>query len=126
MQKPCHGCPFRSDRRFHLDSDRVNGIGDNLKDNGFFPCHMTIGFEDRNFCIGAISVLDEEGDALDNMLIRIMIGRGLIQYPIDHNVPVYESFAIAAIILGTFGNITTTQLEQLADDAENDQVHSPE
>lgn len=126
MQKPCHGCPFRSDGRFHLDSDRVDGIGDSLKDNGFFPCHMTIGFNDRNFCIGAISVLDREDDALSNMLIRMMVGRGRIQYPIAHDVPVYESFAIAAVILSTFRDMATTltQLERVTDDVERG--HSPE
>lgn len=57
LKSPCANCPFRSDKPFHLDSDRVKEIADSLRDTpeapgGTFYCHKTItynsGAEERS------------------------------------------------------------------------------
>ena len=95
MKKPCSNCPFRSDRPFHLPADRVLGIGHALTHDGSFGCHKN----NENPCIGAISVLDRQGDAMANAWVRLAARCGAIDYPIAHDVPVYASFREAAIAL---------------------------
>ena len=94
MKTPCANCPFRSDRRFYLPADRVLSIGAALANDGSFTCHKDQSC--KTPCIGAVSVLDRESDALGNCWVRIGIMCDEIEYPIAHDVPVYSSFEEAA------------------------------
>lgn len=102
MQEPCYNCPFRRERRFFgLESDRVLAIGESLRHDGFFPCHKTMGMKRRTHCIGAITVLENEAEgAMANACVRLAARSKSLQWPIAHNIPVYESFEEAARIIG--------------------------
>ena len=97
MKTPCATCPFRITPRFHLPAARVLEIGYTLTHDGSFDCHKN----NKNPCIGAISVLDRQSDAMANICVRLAARCGALDYPIVHNVPVYASFEEAAIALSS-------------------------
>ena len=102
MKSPCANCPFRIAPRFHLPAGRVLDIGAALTIGGSFTCHKDQTHQKP--CIGAVSVLDRESDALGSLWVRLGIMCGAIEYPIAHDVPVYRSFeeAAAAMSGGVF------------------------
>ncbi len=97
-QQPCHNCPFRSDIPPYIPAERYLTIGYAMQNDGSFDCHKTAHNESvRNSpCIGAISVLESEGDALANVMVRLAARSGLVRWPMRHEVPVYRSFKQAA------------------------------
>ena len=97
-QQPCHNCPFRSDIATYIPAERYLTIGHAMQNDGSFDCHKTVHNESvRNSpCIGAISVLEEEGDALANVMVRLAAMSGRVRWPLRHEVPVYRSFRDAA------------------------------
>ena len=94
MKTPCANCPFRIAPRFHLPAGRVLDIGAALANDGAFTCHKDPSC--KTPCIGAVSVLDQESDALGNSWVRMGVMCDEIEYPIEHDVPVYASFEEAA------------------------------
>ena len=90
MKNPCVNCPFRIAPRFHLPAGRVLDIGAALTSGGSFTCHKDQTHQTP--CIGAVSVLDRESDALVSPWVRLGVMCGAIEYPIAHDVPVYASF----------------------------------
>ena len=91
--RPCHDCPFRSDRRFFLLRNRVLGIEFSLQHDGSFPCHN----RHERPCIGAISVYAKQtDDPFSSVWIRAAAACGFVVIPIAHGVPVYSSFREAA------------------------------
>jgi len=97
MKTPCANCPFRITPQFYLPADRVLSIGAALIDGGSFTCHKDQTHQTP--CIGAVSVLDREADALSSLWVRLGLMCGAIDYPIAHDVPVYASFEEAAAVL---------------------------
>lgn len=121
LKSPCANCPFRSDKPFHLDSDRVKEIADSLRDlpeapGGTFYCHTTVDYGSRvgeqvqdaeddaeadafdgritsrsRACAGALATLEKE--QRPNQIMRIAERLGLYDMKrLDHeNAPVYES-----------------------------------
>lgn len=46
LKGPCSNCPFRSDKPFYLDEDRVTEIAESLRDGATFYCHKTVVYDD--------------------------------------------------------------------------------
>lgn len=74
MKKSCVDCPFRKDKAF-LEKSRAKEIVENLRNNGYFPCHKTIDYDydeegeeqatirtGSSHCAGSIILMLREGD----------------------------------------------------------------
>lgn len=95
---PCANCPFRSDRPFYLNPDRVDEIADALEAGQGFTCHKTVDYtedgpevNDRGReCGGAMATLEREGRPNQGMRIAERLG---FYDPtrIDPDAPVYDS-----------------------------------
>jgi hypothetical protein len=76
---PCPKCPFRTDVRPYLRTDRVAEICESITDNdSSFPCHKTTTFDDEGDCIptgkeqqcaGAMIMLEQMN--MPNQVMRI-------------------------------------------------------
>lgn len=97
-QQPCRNCPFRSDIAPYFHPERYLTIGYAMQNDGSFDCHKTAHNPKvkNSPCIGAISVLESEGDALANVMVRLAAMSGRVRWPLRHEVPVYRSFRDAA------------------------------
>lgn len=51
LKAPCKECPFRSDGAFtgSLGKRRIEGIVENIRNDGFFPCHKTVNNNDYEY-----------------------------------------------------------------------------
>ena len=69
-----------------------------MQNDGAFDCHKTTHNPKvtSSPCIGAISVLEEEGGALGDGMVRLAAASGRVRWPLRHEVPVYRSFRDAA------------------------------
>jgi hypothetical protein len=69
-----------------------------MQHDGSFDCHKTAhNPKTKNTpCIGAISVLENEDDAMANVMVRLAAMSGIVRWPLRHEVPVYRSFKEAA------------------------------
>lgn len=82
LTTPCDNCPFRTDVKPYLTSDRVDEIGDSLA-RSTFPCHKTTEFDDEGeahetdktqHCAGALIMLEKMGQPSQMMRIAERIG----------------------------------------------------
>lgn len=83
IKKPCRDCPFRKDGVMleSLREGRIEEILTNvLEEDGFFPCHKTVDYNDENsqglqdgnqFCAGALIALEKADKTLANRNTRI-------------------------------------------------------
>jgi hypothetical protein len=91
MLQPCSQCPFQSDRRFGLTSQRCEEIADGLLHDRWFPCHKTIDLPKQQPCIGAVRFLENvTGDYRSNVTFRLAM-RHVSPEGIDRTIPVYQS-----------------------------------
>lgn len=101
-------CPFRIDCGGYLTKARAQQIGKALTENGgAFPCHKTTkcvedddGFsemvttESSQHCAGALLMLENEGRAPENQMVRIAERLGLYDHTkLDRSAPVVKSVA---------------------------------
>ncbi len=102
MKKPCANCPFRADKRFPMLRERREEIADAVLNDGYFPCHQTMDYEDdcdepretkkTHFCIGAFIVMDNEDTAYQNQMVRLECRLGILNpEEIDYESDVFES-----------------------------------
>lgn len=47
LRTPCVDCPFRSDKHFHMSTDRRTEIADGLEAGYEFVCHKTVDYSER-------------------------------------------------------------------------------
>lgn len=79
LSKVCADCPFRSDREFHLRTERIREIRDSLKEQGTFHCHKTVDYsggegtvvQKTQFCAGARATMENTG--FTPILLRLAI-----------------------------------------------------
>ena len=95
---PCSNCPFRCDKPFYLDNERVDEIADELLAQRDFMCHKTTEFTDdgeveivarTRACGGAMATLEREGRSTQMQRITERLG-GKVATP-DPDAPVYDS-----------------------------------
>lgn len=100
LTKPCSHCPFRNDIPPYLNNLRAQEIWESLTDRGaMFPCHETTGAKGPKkgpelFCAGALILLEREGLAHKNQMVRISERLGMLarREELDlENAPVYET-----------------------------------
>ncbi len=105
LKSPCAKCPFRTDIKPFLKSDRVLEIEDSLY-NGEFPCHETLDYDQDSdaddggegretektaHCAGALILLEK----LDRPSQMMRISERLGMYDrrnLDMDAPVFDSF----------------------------------
>lgn len=87
MRKPCEECPFALADGLNLGAARRAEIAQVLLGDGWFPCHMTIEYDDDSedgeghagpdsqHCAGAMALLEKEDRP--NQLMRISGRLGL-------------------------------------------------
>lgn len=103
LTKPCSNCPFRSDIKPYLRSERVHEIADSLV-RGQFPCHKTLNYdrtheeceepeetENTGHCAGALILLEKLEQPSQMMRICERIGVYDAR-KLDMDAPVYDSF----------------------------------
>ena len=93
LKAPCKDCPFRSDGAFvgKLGKRRIEGIVENIRNDGFFPCHKTVNNDDydledditlvtdgkprgkESFCAGALAMLEATNETLNHRVLRMDI-----------------------------------------------------
>ena len=109
MKRPCENCPFRSDRPFRrLTKKRAKSIVQTINNDGFFPCHKTVDYdEDPNgritdkskTCIGSAVFMENtasnSGGCFSNVQYRLRAICGEFGYEdLENNdVPVYMSLS---------------------------------
>lgn len=97
LRGPCSNCPFRSDKPFYLDPDRVDEIADAILADASFTCHKTVDYDDEPFvgergreCGGEMVTLEREGRANQGMRIAERFGF-YDRERLDMDAPVYDS-----------------------------------
>ena len=98
LAKPCDECPFRSDKKFYLDSRKVTEIVDGLLYyNTGFSCHKTTTCKDRTAqhrnaqnCAGALIFLEKNNASTNTTRISERIGL-YDRSKLDMDSPVYET-----------------------------------
>jgi len=97
LKKPCEQCPFRSDKPFPLDHDRVMEITNGLLyENTPFSCHKTttsIGrtnnHKEAQHCGGALIFMEKNDNA--HQMMRIMERLGMYdRTKLDMDSPVFD------------------------------------
>lgn len=78
MNRPCKDCPFRTGVKPYLRAERCEEIRDSLEFGGRFPCHKTLDYSNGEpspsggtWCVGALLVMEAEGGAEMNQMVRI-------------------------------------------------------
>jgi hypothetical protein len=78
LTKPCHECPFRSDKVFYLRPLRRAQIWEDISENDkTFTCHLTLEARERSHCAGALITLEKAGKTLNNFLLRLAMEAGM-------------------------------------------------
>jgi hypothetical protein len=95
MKSPCCNCPFRSDVRPYLNSERVREIEQSL-DQGGFPCHKTTRAGGASGkaevqCAGHLILLEKLGRPSNLMRVMERL-RAYDHTKLDMAAPVYDSF----------------------------------
>ena len=113
LTRPCGNCPFRSDRPFHLNPERVRGILGGDRHGQWwpaesFPCHKSIIYTDdgetitpdsAQQCAGVMGILHRENRPNTAMQLAERLGLWSPK-SLDQTAPFYES--TAAAIRGQF------------------------
>lgn len=105
LRKPCAGCPFRSDRTFHLRPERAKQFAEDLANGSGFNCHKTVEFGDpaedepvqiltdkSQWCAGALITMEKSG--IYNQQVKIAERLGMYDpTKLDMDSPVYDNLA---------------------------------
>lgn len=87
---PCGNCPFRKDVAAYIRPERGREIRASLQRGGMFPCHKTVDYDDSDdegegrvtvesiFCGGALALMEKNGGAYQNQMVRISSRLGLL------------------------------------------------
>lgn len=103
LKRPCAHCPFRPEIRGVLRRSRAEDIARALAhEDQSFSCHKTVDYEGidqgcedtsgRDFCAGALLVMQSEELLLDNALTRFAIIFGMLD-PGELRGSAYPDFA---------------------------------
>ena len=78
--KPCNNCPFRTDVTPYLRPERAEEIAYVLRSGGQFSCHKGLDLPERKrqFCRGALGVMENDFGADANQMVRISMRLGLL------------------------------------------------
>jgi uncharacterized protein (DUF1778 family) len=98
LKRPCTKCPFRTDVKPFIRTDRAEEIANSLARDNWFQCHETIEHNDEGgykrskgeqHCAGAAITLLKMGRP--NQLMRIGMRTGWNPDTMDMTAPVYKS-----------------------------------
>ena len=100
LKKPCKHCPFRTDIRFYLRTDRIEEICESIIDwQQSFPCHKTTKHDDEGdtiqhngemHCAGALIMMEHMEQP--NQMMRISERLGAYdRTKLNMDAPVFES-----------------------------------
>lgn len=102
MITPCGNCPFRLDVEAYIRPARGREIRASLQQGGMFPCHKTVDYsgdgEGRitpasQFCSGALALMEKQGGAHMNQMVRIQGRLGLLDLDdLDPKAPVPDTW----------------------------------
>jgi hypothetical protein len=88
LTKPCDLCPFTIGSTFEgsMVRERAEEIADSLRGGGMFPCHKTTeagGGKNHLWCAGALGTMENEGNVMDNQMVRICGRLGMLNDPAE-------------------------------------------
>lgn len=92
--KPCENCPFRSDVRPFLRTDRAAELVEYTRQGFGFHCHKTTtetGNGKPKQCAGALILARKEDNLYNNQMVRIEARLGADFDEVKETSPVYES-----------------------------------
>lgn len=87
LKRPCEECPFLRGSVFEnsMCEARAEEIADSLRVGGEFDCHKTTTEGDaggkEQWCAGALGTMQNEGNVMENQMVRISGRMGHIDDP---------------------------------------------